>query len=126
MVAYATEPDLSGLFLFLSSLAEHTRNLIAEPRTSLVVSEPDPGTDDPQTLARVTLKGTGAAIERAAPAFTSSWGFYVARFPEAAPRLGLGDFSLFRVAIHEARYVGGFARATTISPERLSSARAEL
>jgi putative heme iron utilization protein len=126
MVAYAPEPDLRGLFLFLSSLSEHTRNLIRDPRVSLVVTEPDSGTGDPQTVARVGIRGTAGTIDRSEPAFEASWRTYVSRFPHAAPRLGLRDFSLFGIAIEEARYVGGFARAATIPGERLSSAAEQL
>ena len=122
MVAYAAEPDLSNLVLFLSGLAEHTRNLIAEPRISLVISETDPHVGDPQKLARVTINGRAEIVERAAPDFDAVWQTYIARLPDAAPRIVLGDFWLFRVRILQARYVGGFAQAGTISAERLSAA----
>lgn len=126
MVAYASEPDLSSLVLFLSGLSGHTRNLIEEPRVALVISEADPGTGDPQTLARLSVQGTAEVVERTAPEFDRTWQTYVARLPDAAPRIVLGDFSLFRVVVGEARYVGGFAQAGTISAERLSAAALDL
>ena len=126
MVAYAPEPDLRSLVLFLSGLSEHTRNLIAEPRVALVVSETDQGTGDPQTLARLSVKGTAKTVERTAPAFERVWRTYLSVLPDAAPRIALGDFSLFRVVIGEARYVGGFAQAGTIPVGRLSAAALEL
>ena len=126
MVAYAPESDLSSLVLFLSGLSEHTRNLIAHPRVALVVSEVDPGSGDPQTLARASVKGTAGIVERTAPEFDTVWRTYVGRFPDAAPRIALGDFSLFRVVIGEVRYVGGFAQAGTIPVGRLAAAAGEL
>ena len=126
MVAYAAEPDLSSLLLFLSGLSEHTRNLISEPRVSLVISETDSGEGDPQTLARLTVKGTAEKVERSAPDFEDVWRTYVARLPDAAPRIVLGDFSLFRVVVATAHYVGGFAQAGTIPVERLSAAALEI
>ena len=126
MVAYAPEPDLSSLLLFLSGLSEHTRNLIEEPRVALVISQTDPGTGDPQTLARVSVKGTAEMVERTAPEFEDVWQTYVARLPDAAPRIALGDFALFRLVFDEARYVGGFAQAGTIPAERLSAAARDL
>ena len=114
------------MLLFLSGLSEHTRNLIAETRVALVISETDPGSGDPQTLARLSIKGTAEIIERTAPEFVSVWHTYVSRLPDAAPRLALGDFSLFRIAIRQARYVGGFARAGTIPVERLAAAAREI
>ena len=126
MVAYAPESDLNSLVLFLSGLSAHTRNLITEPRVALVISEADPGTEDPQTLARLSIKGTAEMVERTAPEFERVWQVYLSRLPDAAPRLGLGDFSLFRVVIGEVRYVGGFARAGIIPVGRLAAAAGEL
>ncbi|MDH3540344.1 MAG: pyridoxamine 5'-phosphate oxidase family protein [Acidimicrobiia bacterium] len=125
MVAYAPELDLSSLVLFLSGLSHHTGNLIAEPRTALVISESDPGTGDPQTLARLSVKGTAEMVDRSSTAFDGAWQTYVARLPDAAPRIVLGDFSLFRVRLVSAHYVGGFAQAGTIPMGRLSAAALE-
>lgn len=122
MVAYAPEPGLAGLLLFLSGLSLHTRNLASDPRTSLVVTQPDSGIGDPQTLPRVSLQGRVTEIPRDAREFDAAWGCYVARFPEAAPCLGLGDFVLLRLVVDEARYVGGFARAVTLSGDALREA----
>jgi putative heme iron utilization protein len=126
MVAYAPEPDLGSLLLFLSGLSEHTRNLISEPQVALVITETDSGEGDPQTLARLSIKGTAERVERSAPEFEEVWRTYVARLPHAAPRIVLGDFSLFRVAVASAHYVGGFAQAGTIPVERLSLAGREV
>jgi len=122
MVAYAPEPDLKALVLFLSGLSEHTGNLIRDPRVTLVISQTDPGTGDPQTLARVSISGAAEIVERTSPEFDAVWRTYVARLPEAGPRIVLSDFWLFRVVVREAHYVGGFARAGTIPAERLSAA----
>lgn len=122
MVAYAPEPEMTGLLLFLSGLSLHTRNLMADARTSLVVGRPDPGTGDPQTLPRVSLQGRVREIPREAPEFGTAWGHYLARFPEAAPRLDLGDFVLLRLVVDEARYVGGFGRAATLAGDELREA----
>jgi putative heme iron utilization protein len=122
MVAYAVEPGLTGLLLFLSGLSAHTRRLLADGRASLAVSAPDPGHGDPQALPRVSLTGVVEVIERRSAEFPEAWERYVARFPEAGPRVGLGDFQLFRLRVEQARYVGGFAQAHTISGDRLRAA----
>lgn len=126
MVAYAVAGDSNSLLLFLSALSAHTRSLITDPRVALVVAESDAGIGDPQTLGRLSLKGTAGVVDRTAPGFSALWQEYVSRLPDAAPRLALGDFSLFRIAISDARYVGGFARAGTIPVERLADAVAAL
>jgi putative heme iron utilization protein len=122
MVAYAVEPGLRGLLVFVSMLSEHTRDLLTDPRASLVVSAPDPGEGDPQTLARVSLEGVAHEVSRHDPGFAGAWAVYVGRFPDAAPRIALTDFLLIP---ERARYVGGFARAATYTGEELSAALAE-
>ena len=122
MVAYAPRPDLNALVLFLSGLSEHTGNLVREPRVTLVISETDPRTGDPQRLARISVSGTAEIVERTTQEFEDVWQTYVARLPDAAPRIVLGDFWLFRVVVREARYVGGFAQAGTIPADRLWAA----
>lgn len=126
MIAYATGPALSYLLFFVSGLAAHTRNLLADPRASLSVGEPDLGQGDPQTLPRVSLSGRALPIERDDPAFGEAWARYVARFPDAEPRLALADFVLFRFTIEDARYVGGFARAARLSAAELQAGAREL
>ena len=119
MIAYAAGPALSYLLFFVSGLAAHTGNLLADPRASLAVGEPDRGEGDPQTLPRVSLSGRVAPIERDDPGFEEAWGRYVGRFPDAEPRLALADFVLFRFTVDDVRYVGGFARAARLSAEQL-------
>lgn len=126
MVAYESEPYSGSLLLFLSSLSLHTRSLLNDPRVSLVVSETDSGTGDPQTLARLSVTGKAEVVERTSPEFEGAWQTYVTRLPDAAPRIVLGDFFLIRVVVEEARYVGGFAQANTIPAERLFAAALEL
>jgi putative heme iron utilization protein len=122
MVAYAVEPGLGGLLMFLSGLSAHARNLLADGRASLVMSAPDPGSGDPQTLPRITLTGIVEVIERSSPEFAAAWERYVTRFPAAAPRVVLRDFELFRMRVETARYVGGFAEAHTFDGDRLRAA----
>ncbi len=126
MVAYAPEAQLEGVLMFLSGLSAHTRNLAADRRAALAISAPDPGEGDPQTLARISLEGTVSRVDRSSAGFPDAWASYSARFPAAASRLGLADFDLFRLTIERARYVGGFARARTISAERLQAATRSL
>lgn len=122
MVAYAAEPGLDGLLLLLSGLSQHTRNLVADGRSSLAVSAPDTGQGDPQTLPRVTLNGRAVVVARGDDQFGEAAARYVARFPAAAPRFDLGDFLLLRFVIDNARYVGGFARAVSLSGDELREA----
>jgi hypothetical protein len=124
MVAYAVEPGLEGMLLFLSQLSAHTRHLLADGRASIAVTQPDTGEGDPQLLPRVSLQGTVTPIARDEEAFATAGARYVQKFPDAMMRFQLPDFVLFRFVPDEGRYVGGFARATTVSGEDLRAAAA--
>ena len=126
MIAYATEPGLDGLLIFISQMAAHTRALLEDPRCSLAITAPDTGEGDPQLLQRVTLNGTAMAIARDDVAFQEAAERYVARFPDAAMRFQLGDFVLMRIVFDSARYVGGFARASTFTGDQLRSTAREV
>jgi putative heme iron utilization protein len=110
LVAYAlvgAEP----VFL-LSELAEHTRNLRADARASLLVVE-----DGELVSGRVTLVGRCLEADRAAVEAD-----YLARHPDAASYLALGDFRFWRLELESARFVAGFGRMGWIAPAEWASA----
>lgn len=121
MVAYVPEPDFSGFLLHLSRLAPHTRNLLDHPQASLVITEPDTGAGDPQTLQRVSLQVKAEPVPRAAPGYAQARDYYLMRLPDAEQRFGFEDFVLFRLVPELVHYVAGFGRAYTLGVERLCS-----
>lgn len=107
LVTVATLPDGAPVLL-LSDLAVHTRNLKADPRVSLMVSEPvRPG--DPLALARVTVAGTIARTEE--PAALRR---FLARHPDTGGYAAFKDFSVYRIAPEQAHLVAGFGRIVTL------------
>ncbi len=119
MVSYAFDEATGDLYLHLSTLAEHTRNLAQNPHASLVISENDDGRDDPQELARAGLSGTISAILPDATEYAAARACYLARLPDAAPRFDFSDFCLFRFQPEKVRFVGGFARAFSYRGDEL-------
>jgi hypothetical protein len=87
----------------ISALAEHTRNLLADPRVSLSVVQP--GTADVQNARRLTLVGDAA---RFAPG-PAGLARYLRYEPAAEPLLAL-DFQFFRISPKTIRFIGGVAR----------------
>lgn len=122
LVAYAAEPRFDGFLLHLSGLSPHTKHLRADARTSLLISEQDDERDDPQTLARITLVGSAAPTPRDHVDYMLARARYLERLPAAQMWFDFPDFTLFRFVPTEARYVGGFARAYTLTPEHLRQA----
>lgn len=99
--------------LLLSRLAQHTKNLLADPRVSLLFDGTE-GLDDRLTGARLTVLG------RAAP-FTDpeAKARYVQRHPSAAAYAGFDDFELYRVTIDRAHLVAGFGRIRWVEAAEL-------
>jgi putative heme iron utilization protein len=101
---YALSAAGAPLLLF-SRLAAHTHNLRGDPRAGLFVGDRS-AAPDPQAGARVSLLGHVAPLEAADEPDARER--YVARWPQAADYLGLGDFSFWRFDIEEARLIAGF------------------
>ncbi|MGX1097184.1 HugZ family pyridoxamine 5'-phosphate oxidase [Amorphus sp. MBR-141] len=112
LVTVATLPDGAPVLL-LSDLAVHTRNLKADDRVSLMISEPvRPG--DPLALARVTLAGRIARTDD--PVARRR---FLARHPDAAAYAAFPDFGVYRIAPERAHLVAGFGRIVTLPAAEL-------
>lgn len=125
MAAYVAHPNLSSLTLHLSTLAPHTQRLLKAPQASFAISDIDHGTDNPQTLARVSLNGQVHAIEVAHQDYAAHKQRYLERLPDAEMLFSFADFSLYEFSIEKIRYVGGFAMARNVSPQQLTNAAAD-
>lgn len=119
MVAYLPAEDFSAFYIFVSRLAQHTVDMQKDKRVSLLICETDDGRTDPQTLARVSIRGTAELIETGEPGYTPLKSQYLARFPEADKLFSLSDFNFWRINPKGGRYVAGFAKAYNITPETL-------
>jgi putative heme iron utilization protein len=87
--------------ILISRLAEHSANLEADGRSSLLVQQPG---DDAQALTRVTLICDAEPLE-ADRAFADR---FVRQLPSAARLLALGDFHFMTLRPRAARYIAGF------------------
>jgi putative heme iron utilization protein len=120
VVTYGVD-DLGRPSFFVSTMAEHTRNLEADPRASLLVVEVTPPGADPLASGRVTLLGVTAEVndpdERAA-----ARAGYLAANPDAF-YVDYGDFRCLRLNVTHVRYVGGFGRMSWVDAVAYSTAR---
>ncbi len=89
--------------ILVSRLAEHTRNIAADARVSLLAHD---RIDDVQAGARVTLVGEARVLETAELAAAQAR--YLVFFPDAARLLALGDFTFFCIVPKTLRYIAGF------------------
>ena len=109
LVNVATAADGAPLLL-LSRLALHTKNILADPRVSLMIDERKPG--DPLEGARVMLIGRAEATGD-----PEARRRYLDRQPEAEAFVGFGDFGFYRVALTGAHLVAGFGRIVDLKPQ---------
>lgn len=103
LVLYACDHAARPLLL-ISDLADHTKNLRADPRCSLLI-DGTAGLAEPLTGPRVTLMG---AVEPADD--LALLNRFTARHKGSAFYAGFGDFHLFRMTVDRAHLVAGFGR----------------
>jgi putative heme iron utilization protein len=95
-------PDsLARPVILMSGLAEHTANLRADARASLLVQQ---RCEDPQAAARVTLVCDARPLD-ADPSFVER---HVRYLPQSARLLELGDFRFMLLAPVAVRFIAGF------------------
>jgi heme iron utilization protein len=111
LVNVATAADGSPLLL-LSRLAVHTKNLLADPRVSLMIDERKQG--DPLEGARVMLMGRAAATGD-----PNARRRYLWRQSEAIAFADFGDFAFYRIGLNGVHLVAGFGRIVDLEPADL-------
>lgn len=112
LVLVAADHDGAPVLL-ISGLAEHTRNMVADARVSLLF-DATAGHSDPLEGARLTLLG------ETAPALSAHQrARFLARHPSAEAYVGFKDFSLIRIEPRRAHLVAGFGRISWIEGDAL-------
>ena len=118
MVPYAIAID--GFVVHVSTLAAHTKDMLADARVSLLIAEPEGGGKSPLGLQRVTVQGQARQVSSDAPESPVLSAAYLARFPDAEPMFGFADFSVFLIRPESARFVAGFGQAHSLSGESMA------
>ncbi len=98
---YMVDHD-GSLLILISGLAEHTKNILADSRISLITHNQD----DPhiQTQGRVTVVGH-AALQQDRERCGRR---YLRYFPEAQTYYDMADFNFYRITPLAIRFIGGF------------------
>jgi putative heme iron utilization protein len=112
-VPFVTDEHHRPIFL-ISGLAEHSRNLAANPRASLMIAK----AMGEGEFARVSLMGVADPID-ADPLLVTR---YLRYHPHAERFLQLGDFRFHRFEPARVLTVGGFAKASWLEGSRLIEA----
>src|SRR5437667_10194767 len=124
--------DERGRPIFLiSTMAMHTQNLQADPRASLLVTQPE-ASGDPLGASRLTLLGNVLPIPELVVAEARR--LYLARYDNSKYWADFEDFSFYRMDVVDVYYVGGFGVMVWVSaseydrgqPDPLADSMAEI
>lgn len=121
MTLFLPAPDFSAFHVHVSRLAWHTQDMTADPCVALSIAQADDGRADPFTLMRLTIRGEAAQLPNAGGEFDALKQAWLARFPEQAINFELADFSFWRIAPRDARFVAGFGRIHNLSAAELAA-----
>jgi putative heme iron utilization protein len=104
VMPFGLDPAGRPLFL-ISTMAMHTQNLKADPRSSLLITQEEAG-GDPLGASRVTLVGSVLPVPEAE--IPSVRTIYLERHPNSKYWVDFDDFSFYRMDVIDVYYVGGF------------------
>ncbi len=119
MTLYLPAPDFSAFYVHVSRLAWHTQDMERDSHVALSIAETDDRRADPFRLMRVSIRGSASAFPGSNSEIKNA---YLAKYPEQAINFTLADFSFWRIAPKDARFVAGFGRIHNVSAEELKHA----
>jgi putative heme iron utilization protein len=102
--------------IYISTIAQHTKNILADPKVSLTVIEANPDSDDVQARGRLTVLADAKPVERGD---TDARDRYMRYFPSAVPYDQTHDFRFFRLELVRARFIGGFGQIFWLTRDEL-------
>ena len=115
VMPYCLDADGQPVIL-ISRIAQHTKNVEADPRVSLIVSQS--GVDDVHTGGRLTWLGDVEKLK----ADQDLQDRYYSFFPSAANYHKTHDFDFYRINLVRARFIGGFGKIYWVSNDLLKKA----
>jgi putative heme iron utilization protein len=119
MVTFVPAQDFSSFYVHVSRLAQHTVDMQKNKLVGLLITEADDGRADPQTLARLSIRGTAEFMENGVPGYAPVKTMYIERYPKSESLFKLADFGLWRIKPKGARFVAGLSKAFNLTIETL-------
>ena len=113
LVQYCLD-DEGDVIMYLSDIAQHTRNIRNDSKVSLTIVEEN--YHDIQNSARVTILGLVEICPDNDPAID----MYASFFPESLNYKQVHGFSFYRLSTERVRYIGGFGDIHWIKREEFN------
>ncbi|MBC1240147.1 HugZ family protein [Nostoc sp. 2RC] len=112
--------DAKNIYIYVSGLTTHTKNLHANPLISVLFIEDEAKSNQIFARTRLSFDCTAILIERE----TDKWNQIVDQFEKRFGQIieilrGLSDFRIFQLTPREGRFVVGFGAAYRISGDNL-------
>ena len=109
--SFVTYAMYNGNPIFLiSKLAEHTKNLQADSKSSLLIAEG--GDENPLAMGRVTLVGDCTKLP--ATKRPTARSIFLDKHPRARFYVDFEDFDFYCLEVETIRYIGGFGRMSWV------------
>jgi heme iron utilization protein len=100
--------------IYISHIAQHTKNILADQRVSLTVVERNVDSDDVQARGRATCIANARALDISESGARERYFRY---FPSARQYDQTHDFSFFRLELVRVRFIGGFGQIYWVEPD---------
>ena len=108
--------------IFVARIAQHTLNMDADARVSLMTRDLGAAKDgdDPQAHGRVTWMGRAEPVEIGSPEEDVLHARYLLRVPDADRYRAMHSFRYYRLTPYTIRYIGGFGKIHWISASAMT------
>ena len=114
--------DTYNPLIYISNIAQHTKNILNDNRVALTILEPGQAAyQDPQKHGRVTVIGKAMAVTDSEESASELLQHYFQRFPESESYKYAHGFQLFRIDPIRIRYIGGFGKIFWLEPNQLTA-----
>ncbi|MDH3762167.1 MAG: pyridoxamine 5'-phosphate oxidase family protein [Gammaproteobacteria bacterium] len=112
-------------YLYLSGLSSHCRNLLNNPKISLLLVDDAVRTANPFARVRASLQGSARVINRDTSEFAGLMQIFHQRFGKVMALIEpLPDFRLFQVHASSGSFIRGFGQAYALSGNALDQLQA--
>ena len=114
LTPYAIDKNGEAIIL-ISDIAQHTKNIVADPRVSLTIIETMTG--EVQAKGRFTYLGKAMKVSESE--LDDVGKRYTTLYPESKGYFNAHGFSFYRIKFEKGRFIGGFGKIYWVSPEEL-------
>jgi putative heme iron utilization protein len=115
MILATPASDFCAFYMHISQIAQHTQDIKANPRVSLMFMEIDNQLADPQQLGRISIAGQAFEMHSGDSDYPEACSLYLKRYPASAAYFAFSDFYTYRIVPEKGRFVAGFSKTINLT-----------